>query len=141
MVGRVGVGRDPRCTTGSSVTFQAAVSANRANAGTDFDPVFFMIEARWFSTVRWLIPKIRGDVLAGVSGEHQLHDLALTRREPRDVIRRILSPGGQLARIPRLLERALDAGEQFIAADRLLDEIQTRPPSWPEPPSARRCCR
>ena len=79
---------------GSSVSFPAAASANRASAGTDFDPVFFMIEARWFSTVRWLIPKIRGDILAGVSGEHQLHDLVLTRREPRDIVRRILPPGG-----------------------------------------------
>jgi hypothetical protein len=32
----------------------AAASANRAKAGTDLAPVFFMIEARWFSTVRWL---------------------------------------------------------------------------------------
>ena len=35
-----------------------------------------------------------------------------------------VAPGGQLARIPRLFERALDAGEQFAAADRLLDEVR-----------------
>ena len=33
---------------------EAAASANRARAGSDFAPIFFMIEARWFSTVRWL---------------------------------------------------------------------------------------
>ena len=27
----------------------------RTNAGIDVEPVFLMIEARWFSTVRWLI--------------------------------------------------------------------------------------
>ena len=37
---------------GSSAPFQAAASANLANAGRDLEPVFFMIEARWFSTVR-----------------------------------------------------------------------------------------
>ena len=30
----------------------AAVRASRASAGSDFEPVRFMIEARWFSTVR-----------------------------------------------------------------------------------------
>ena len=57
--------------------------------------------------------KIRGDVLAGVAGEDQFHDLALSRSQARDVIRRSLPPGGQLGRIPRLFESALDAGEQF----------------------------
>jgi hypothetical protein len=38
--------------------------------------------------------EIRGDILAGVPGKHQRHDLVLTRREPRDMICRILSPGG-----------------------------------------------
>ena len=32
--------------------FRAAASAKRASAGSDLAPVFFMIEARWFSTVR-----------------------------------------------------------------------------------------
>ena len=31
--------------------------ARISNAGRDFDPVFFMIEARWFSTVRWLMQR------------------------------------------------------------------------------------
>jgi hypothetical protein len=34
------------------LSFPAAASANRANAGSDFMLVFFMIAARWFSTVR-----------------------------------------------------------------------------------------
>ena len=58
-------------------TFEAA-SASRASAGKDFAPVFFMIDARWFSTVRWLIlrsaapafiaPNRDGDV--AVAGDH-----------------------------------------------------------------------
>jgi hypothetical protein len=32
--------------------FQTAANAKRINAGMDFEPVFLMIEARWFSTVR-----------------------------------------------------------------------------------------
>jgi len=40
------VDKGPRCAMGSSVSFQAAASASRANAGTDFEPVFFMIVAR-----------------------------------------------------------------------------------------------
>ena len=32
-----------------------ALMAKRTSAASDFDPVFFMIDARWFSTVRMLI--------------------------------------------------------------------------------------
>jgi hypothetical protein len=35
-----------------SASFIAAARANLANAGNDRVPVFVMIEARWFSTVR-----------------------------------------------------------------------------------------
>jgi hypothetical protein len=35
---------------------EAAGSANRAKAGSDLVPIFLMIEVRWLSTVRWLIP-------------------------------------------------------------------------------------
>jgi hypothetical protein len=84
--------------------------------------------------------KIGGDILAGVAGEDQFHDLALSPSQARDVVSRGLPPGEQLARIPRLFESALDAGEQIAAADRLLDEVRG-PPSWLEPPSARRYCR
>ena len=31
---------------------QTAANAQRISAGMDFEPVFFMMEARWFSTVR-----------------------------------------------------------------------------------------
>ena len=37
--------------------------------------------------------KIRGDILARVAGENQFHDLALSRRQTRDVVRRGLPPG------------------------------------------------
>ena len=43
-----------------------AASAKRANAGRDFEPVFFMIEARWFSTVRWLMPRSAATILLGL---------------------------------------------------------------------------
>ena len=42
-----------------------ARSANLASAGSDFDPVLFMIEARWFSTVRWLMPRSAAMFLLG----------------------------------------------------------------------------
>jgi hypothetical protein len=41
------------------------MSANLANAGSDFDPVLFMMEARWFSTVRWLTPRSAAMFLLG----------------------------------------------------------------------------
>src|ERR1700722_1655660 len=41
----------------SCPSFTAAASANRASAGNDLVPVFVMMAARWFSTVRWLIPR------------------------------------------------------------------------------------
>ena len=42
-----------------------ARSANRASTGSDFDPVLFIIEARWFSTVRWLMPRSAAMFLLG----------------------------------------------------------------------------
>ena len=53
--------------------------------------------------------EIRGDILAGVAGENQFHDLALSRRQAGDSVGRGLPPGEQLARIPRLRQSALDA--------------------------------
>ena len=72
-----------------------------------------MIEARWFSTVRWLMPRSAAIFLLGWPARTSVHDLALPRSEARDVVRRGLLPSEQLARIPRLFESALDAGEQF----------------------------
>ena len=43
----------------------AARSANLASAGSDFDPVLFMMPARWFSTVRWLMPRSAAMFLLG----------------------------------------------------------------------------
>ena len=48
---------DPSRKSSSSTLLPAARNANRVNAGRDFDPVLCMIEARWFSTVRWLMPR------------------------------------------------------------------------------------
>jgi len=42
-----------------------AAKANRANAGSDFEPVRFMIAARWLSTVRWLMPRSAAMFLLG----------------------------------------------------------------------------
>src|SRR5580658_8776763 len=42
-----------------------AISANRASAGNDLDPVRFMILMRWFSTVRWLMPRSAAMFLLG----------------------------------------------------------------------------
>ena len=50
--------------------------------------------------------QIGRDVLAGVSGQHEIHDLALSRRETRNVVGRCLSPVRQLGRILGLFERA-----------------------------------
>ena len=66
---------------------------HRANAGTDFDPVFFMIEARVLDSAL-ADTKVRGDVFARMAGEHQVHDLTLARSESRDMLRRTLSPSG-----------------------------------------------
>ena len=57
--------------------------------------------------------EIGGDIFAGMASEDQLHDLALSRSEARDVVRRSLPRGEQLVRIPRLFESSLDAGDQF----------------------------
>ena len=42
-----------------------AASAIRARAGSDFVSVLAMIDARWFSTVRWLIPRSAAMFLLG----------------------------------------------------------------------------
>src|SRR3984885_12448337 len=68
--------------------------------------------------------EIGGNVLARVPGQHALHDVLLSRREPREVSRSVRSPFQQLARVMRQIESSLDTCEQFLAADRLFDEIQ-----------------
>jgi hypothetical protein len=44
---------------------QAAAIAVRIRAGRDLEPVFFMIAARWLSTVRWLMPRSAAMFLLG----------------------------------------------------------------------------
>jgi len=62
----IDAGAEPGSFTGSTVAvFAAAASASRASAGRDFDPVRFMIEARWLSTVRWLMPRSAAIFLLG----------------------------------------------------------------------------
>jgi hypothetical protein len=48
--------------------------------------------------------KVRRDILVGVAGEDQLHDLALPRSEARDAIGCVLSPGEQVAQDLLLLD-------------------------------------
>ena len=69
--------------------------------------------------------EVGGDVFAGLAGEHQLHDLALARGQASKVRCCRLPPNRQLGRISNLLQGMLDAGEEFVAADRLLDEIRS----------------
>ena len=84
-----------------------------------------MIEARWFSTVRWLMPRSAAMFLLGWPA--RTSSMIWRCRGVRSATWFAASspPGGQLARIPRLFERALDAGEQFVAADRLFDEVRS----------------
>jgi hypothetical protein len=60
--GRAGFGN---YLPGLPASFTAAASASRASSGSDLVPVFVMIEARWFSTVRWLIPRSTAMFLLG----------------------------------------------------------------------------
>ena len=85
--------------------------------------------------------EIGGDVLAGMAGQHPLHDVALPRREPGQMVDRGVPPLRRLARIRRQFQGAIDAVDQLVAADGLLDEVRRRRPSSPGPPSPRRCCR
>jgi hypothetical protein len=48
----------------------------------------------------------------------------LSRREAREVSRCVRSPLHQLTRVVRQFESSLNASDEFLAADRLFDEIQ-----------------
>ena len=67
--------------------------------------------------------EVCGDILARVAGEDQFHDLALSRREARDAIRRILSVGDQVAQ--DLL--SLDQLVVFTTQSRLSGESLSQP--------------
>jgi hypothetical protein len=68
--------------------------------------------------------EVCGDILARVASENHVHDLVLSRSEACDRRGRGLPRRKQLARIARLLERAIQAGKQFVAGNRLFDEIR-----------------
>jgi hypothetical protein len=63
----------------------AARSANLASAGSDFDPVLFIMPARWFSTVRWLIPRSAAMFLLGSPASTLSITSRLSGRETREV--------------------------------------------------------
>ena len=54
-----GHGRDCGAVPGS------AARAKRISAESECEPVFFMTAARWFSTVRWLMPRSAAMFLLG----------------------------------------------------------------------------
>jgi hypothetical protein len=64
-VHRAAVAGVPAPANCASASLPAAVTANRANAGSDLLPVRFTVEARWFSTVRWLIRRSSAMFLLG----------------------------------------------------------------------------
>src|SRR5580698_7890241 len=68
--------------------------------------------------------EIGSNVLARVPGQHALHDVLLSRREAREVSRCVRSPLHQLNRVVRQFESSLNASNEFLAGDRLFDEIQ-----------------
>src|ERR1700737_2257435 len=72
--------------------------------------------------------EVGGNVLAGMAGEHQFHDLALAWGQTVEARRRHFLPNRQFGRIPGVFQGTLDAGEQFVATDRLLDEIRSPGP-------------
>ena len=72
--------------------------------------------------------EIRSDILAGVAGEDQFHDLALSRSEPRDAIRCILSMGEQLAQNVLLLNQIVHLTKQSLSSGERLSQPDFRPP-------------
>jgi hypothetical protein len=94
-----------------------AANANRASAGRDLDPVFFMIEARWFSTVRWLMCRSAAIFLLGwpASNHHHHHHLALPLGQRIQVMGRFAPPRGQCLGVAGLFDRPVETPQQFDA--------------------------
>ena len=84
-----------------------------------------MIEARWFSTVRWLMPRSAAMFLLGWPARTNSMIWRCRGVRPATWCAALSRQADSLLAIPRLFERALDAGEQFVAADRLLDEVRS----------------
>ncbi len=66
--------------------FTAAPIDRRTKAGMDVEPVFFMIEARWFSTVRWLTPRSAAIILLGWPATTNSMNLHLSVRQTTHTI-------------------------------------------------------
>ena len=102
----------------------AATSASRASAGSDFEPVLFMMEARWFSTVRWLMPRSAAIFLLGWPASTRSITSRCRGVRPARCVAADSRHSCNLLESSRQFESPLDAGDQFLAADRLFDEIQ-----------------
>ena len=70
--------------------------------------------------------EIRSDILAGVAGKDQFHDLALSRTEIRDAIRCILSMGKQLAQNILLLNQLVHLTKQGLFSGERLSQPDFR---------------
>ena len=67
--------------------------------------------------------EVGGDVLAWMSGQDEIEDLALPSRQAGNARRGCILCGGPLPGVLMLIESAIDTREQFFAANRLLNEI------------------
>ncbi len=83
-----------------------------------------MIEARWFSTVRWLMLRSAAMFLLG----WPVSTLSITSRcrgvRTPEVIRRRFAQLRQLSQILEQVESPLDACDEFLAANRFFDEVE-----------------
>ena len=115
----VGQPRDCDAVPGS------AASAKRISAESECEPVFFMTAARWFSTVRWLMPRSAAMFLLGWPASTSSMIWRWRAVRPARRVAAASRRADNLAESRVLFQGALDAGEQFVAADRLLDEIRS----------------
>ena len=69
--------------------------------------------------------KIGSNILAGMTGEDQNHDLPLPRRQSVKMVQGFGAVGGATRRFSPVLQGAQDTCNQFSAADRLFDEIDS----------------
>jgi len=69
--------------------------------------------------------KVRGDIFIKMASQNEIHDLMLPLRETPNARFGVLSPSGQFARIPRMFNSILDAGQEFITPNRFFDEVQS----------------
>ena len=115
----VGQPRDCAAVPGS------AASAKRISAESECEPVFFMTAARWFSTVRWLMPRSAAMFLLGWPASTSSMIWRWRAVRPARRVAAASRRADNLAESPVLFQGALDAGEQFVAADRLFDEIRS----------------